>query len=218
MTEYGIWLSFNNQEEGFQLPVNPESIDISESGQGQTYEVASGEINVIKAPELSSFSFSSLFPSVDYPFVTAAELLPPFQYVHYLLKWMETKRPIRFVFTGPTFDINIPASIEEFQWREAAGASGDLEFDLTLKKYRFFTAKRVTVDENTNTATSTQARPDERAQPNTYRLVAGDNLWKVATAFLGNGSRYPEIQRLNGISDAQLKSLPIGLEIKLPPK
>jgi nucleoid-associated protein YgaU len=134
---------------------------------------------------------------------------------------MATKRPIRFVFTGDTFDINQAVSIESFEWKEAAGSSGDIEYTLTLKKYIFYAAKRVIVKAaatggGNKIANADNPRADDREKPKTYTLRAGDTLWKVAKSVLGNGERWREIQKLNSLTDAQLKSLAVGKVLKLP--
>lgn len=59
-------------------------------------------------------------------------------------------------------------------------------------------------------------RPNTKPKPTTYTLKAGDNLWKVAKFYTGNGNRYPELQKLNGIKDSQLRKLPIGFVLKIP--
>lgn len=220
--EYGIWLSFNNQEEGFRIPVNPPSIEMSDGVNSKVYDMGSKEINVIKTRKLTEYSFESIFPAVEYPFVIGDRLYEPVLfYVHLITKWMSSKRPIRFVFTGSTFDINEAVSIESFTWREVAGSPGDIEYKLTLKQYYFYAAKRVVLQSRQSGETAalvaqSPTRPDERVQPKTYTLRPGDNLWSVAQRVLGNGSRYPEIQKLNGITDAQLKRLQIGMVLKLP--
>lgn len=219
---YSIYLSFNNEAEVLQLPVNPSAIEISESGNSKTYDISVlGEVNVIKNPKLTEIGLESIFPATRYPFVVSETLLGPLQYIQMIKKWMESKRPNRFVFTGSTVDINMFISIEKFSWKEVGGAVGDIEYQLSLKKYVFYAAKKVIIEPpSTNqVAVAVQQpapRPDNREQPKTYKLVAGDSLWAVAQKFLGNGARYKEIQKLNGITDSQLKKLPIGLELKLP--
>jgi hypothetical protein len=241
---YEIELSFNNKAEKFRIPVNPETIEIRESGNGKTYDIIgkggsteetrAGEINVIKNPKLREVSFSSIFPAQHYPFVVSSNLLQPMEYVAFIRKWMATKRPIRFVYAGAyaqysmqasdnkILDISMPASIEKFEWREVAGSPGDIEYNLSLKEYVFYSARRVTV--STNTAGETVLiqqppdRPDERIRPETYKLQAGDTLIHVAMKFYnGDSTRWSDIQKYNGLTDAQLKSLPIGLDIRLPP-
>jgi len=242
---YGIWLSYNNQQEGFQLPVNPSSIEMSDGSKGQTYDIVElGEINVIKNPKLTTYRFSSIFPSPNARMyyegdryvdpLASAPILTSVQtdaasrikvktnpYVDYITRWMATKRPIRFVFTGDTFDLNVAASIEAFDWKEVAGSSGDIEYSLTLKKYVFYAARRVIVKAAASgggkqLTKGASPRADEREKPKTYALRAGDTLWKVAKRVLGNGDRWREIQKLNGLTDAQLKTLAIGKVLKLP--
>lgn len=217
--QYGMWLSFNNRAQEFQVPINPEQLEIGDTGQGKTYEVVGlGEINVIKNPRLAEYSWSGIFPARRYPWVVSAQLLPPFQYVDYVQRWMATGRPIRFVFIGASFGINTPASIESFQWREVAGADGDIEYSIKLKRYTFYAAQRVQVAAASASTIHVEPppRPDDRQPPETYTLVAGDTLWELAQRFLGDGSRWPEIQRLNAITDAQIRSLPVGQVLRLP--
>lgn len=241
---YEIELSFNNRAEGFRIPVNPETIEIRESGNGKTYDIVgkggnteetrAGEVNVIKSPKLREVSFSSIFPSQHYPFVVSSSLLQPMEYVAFIRKWMATKHPIRFVYAGvfsaqqmslgdkSSSDISMPASIEKFEWREVAGSPGDIEYNLSLKEYVFYSARRVIA--STNTAGETVLiqqppdRPDERIRPETYALQPGEGLFHVAMKFYnGNSGKWRDIQKYNGLTDAQLKSLPIGFEVRLPP-
>lgn len=211
---YGIWLSWNNQKEGFELPILPREIGPSIRGDGAGHDVAGlGKINVIKDRGLAEYTIESIFPAQRYPFITASIVLKPKAYVDYIMKWWESKRPIRFVYVGSTMKINMAVSIEAFEWKEVAGTPGDIQFSLQLKEYRFYAARKVQVGRQQKPKPK---RPDERVQPKTYTLKAGDSLWKVAQKVLGDGSRWREIQRLNGLSDAQLKSLKVGMVLKLP--
>ncbi|MFX3636266.1 MAG: LysM peptidoglycan-binding domain-containing protein [Candidatus Pristimantibacillus sp.] len=215
-TEYTIWLSYNDQKTTFILPVNPPEIQISEGGGGKSYEVSGlGEINVIQSPKLTEISFESFFPATDYSFVVRSEeLLAPVVYVQIITDWMERKLPIRFVFTGASFDLNIPVSIEKFEWKEVAG-SGDIEYSLAFKKYVFYGARPVKLEKDKG-QTQNSERPSDKSKATTYKLVKGDTLIKVARKQLGKESRWREIQKLNAIPDSQLKKLQIGMVLKLP--
>lgn len=224
MADYGIWLSFNNEKEGFQLPENPPEIEIKDSSNNTTHHINGiGEINVIKDPNLSEFTFSGTFPAVSHPFIVAQTLLKPNKYKNYILKWKKSKKPIRFIFTGSTFDINTLASIEDFTWKEVGGAVGDIEYTLTLKKYVSYGPKKIKIKTKSTSKKKVvekkaKPRPDNRVQTKVYKLVKGDSLWKVAQKFLGTGTRWPEIQKLNKIPTSKLRKLPIGLAVKIPPK
>ncbi|REK74388.1 LysM peptidoglycan-binding domain-containing protein [Paenibacillus paeoniae] len=229
---YRMQLSFNNGTEVLDIQVLPSSIEISDGGKGNTYDVVGlGEINVIKERKLSEYAFSSFFPAKLYPFMLpphddkkndpepVVKVVPPIEQVRKISRWMESKRPIRFIFQGGTTAsdvvINTPATIESFQWKEVAGGIGDIEYSIKLKHYRFYAAKKVVVQNNAVVPKGEQ-RPDDRAKAKTYTLVAGDTLWKVAKSKLGDGNRWREIQKLNGISDAETKRLQVGRVLKLP--
>lgn len=221
MRVYAVELSFNNKEEVITLPINPESMEVSESGEGSTYDVVGlGQVNVIKDRQLTEYSFSSIFPANQYPFMTTKTFLQPVEYIKMIEKWMVTKRPIRFILVSDTYDINTPASIESFEWREVAGSGGDISYSLQLKKYVFYAARKI--DQTINSVgkvvqkQESVARLNDKQQPRTYTLVAGDTLWLVAKMQLGNGDRWKEIQKLNVITDAQVKRLPVGKVLKLP--
>lgn len=244
MEEYGIFLSFNNQEDAIRLPVNPETLEIKESGDGKSYTIIDlGEINSIAYPRLTEITIESIFPAQQYPFVLVEDgkLRRPFEYVELIKKWMVSRRPIRFVFSGVRyaddqmikpqngleesrasegtsfyndFAVNMAMSIEGFTWKLSAGTSGDIEYSLSLKKYVFYQAVAVKVVKGEVKAE--QKRANEKAKPTTYTLKAGDNLWSIAQKILGDGTKYKAIQKLNGITDSELKKLPVGKVIKLP--
>lgn len=212
---YYVKMSFNNNEESFQFPVNPASVEVSEAGQGKTYNVPGiGEINVIGSKSLSEISFSGLFPATRYPFVTVDELLQPVEYIKLINKWMRTKHPVRFILSSDTYEINTPASIESFTWNEMAGGIGDIEYSIKLKQYIFYRARKLS--SSATASNSGPARPNEKKQPKTHKIVKGDTLWDLAQKHLGNGSKWPEIQKLNGITDAEVNRLQIGRVLKLP--
>lgn len=226
---YFAYMSFQNNSEYLYFPINPSSLEVNESGQGKTYNVPGiGEINVIGSKALSEISFSGLFPAHDYPFTTKVvkvasdkdkdkikdidlAIHPPVYYILLINKWMRAKHPIRFIFSSETYNINTPASIESFTWNEVPGGGGDIEYSIKLKQYVFYRARKIKSIEAGGTA-----RPVEKQQPKTYTMVAGDTLWSIAKKMLGDGTRWVEIQKLNGISDAEIKRLPIGKVLKLP--
>lgn len=247
MEEYGFYLSFNNYEEVIRLPVNPETLEIKEIGDSKSYTVVDfGEINAIAYPKLTEITIESMFPAQYYPFVVypqekAGKLLKPYEYVELIRKWMVSRRPVRFVFSGlkavnvqnaqtpdwlkradslaeQTFTgdigVNMAVSIESFSWKLSAGSSGDIEYTLGLKKYVFYQALAVKVGGNGEVKTQ-QKRASEKTIPTTYVVKAGDTLWSIAQKNLGDGSKSTTLQKLNGIPDHELKKLKPGRVLKL---
>ncbi|GED99118.1 LysM peptidoglycan-binding domain-containing protein [Gordonia crocea] len=48
----------------------------------------------------------------------------------------------------------------------------------------------------------------------TYTVVSGDTLWAIAEKFLGDGNRYPEIAKANGIANPDL--INVGQVLTIP--
>jgi nucleoid-associated protein YgaU len=226
---YSIELSFNNRAIWFEIPVLPEEIEIGGEGDGETYNITDlGEINVIKAAKLKEISFSSFFPAIAVggvvpSYVSSKNWGQPADYIQLIETWMNKRKPIRFIFTSTGLKINIAASIEEFNYKEVAGSPGDFEYDISLKEYVFYAAKKVklkTTETAAGTTTTTKKEPakraDERTKSKTVTVKSEDTLMLIAKRELGDGSRWKEIQKLNGLTDAQLKTLKIGSVLKLP--
>lgn len=49
--------------------------------------------------------------------------------------------------------------------------------------------------------------------PKIYTVKKGDSLWAIAASQLGNGSRWPEIQKLNGLTSTTIYT---GQKLKIP--
>lgn len=69
------------------------------------------------------------------------------------------------------------------------------------------------VAETVNEVTNESATDSTSTTENTYTVAKGDSLWKIANDKLGNGSRWPEIQKLNNISGTLIHP---GDVLKLP--
>lgn len=230
---HGIYFSANNDAEVFRLPINPEKVDVSTGGSGEEFTIAKlGTVNIPKDVKLEEYSFESYFPATKTHYSTTA-FKDPQSYIDMLKKWQKNKMSVRYIYVDGTFTINELVTIESFDYEESDG-SGDVYFTLSLKQYVSFGPKKMVVvkkpiAKKPATTSATKPKPtvvkkespprqNAKTAQQTYSLIKGDSLWKVAQKFLGSGSRYPEIQKLNGIKDSQLRKLPIGLKVKLPAK
>jgi nucleoid-associated protein YgaU len=59
-------------------------------------------------------------------------------------------------------------------------------------------------------------KPEAASGSKSYTVRDGDSLWKIAADQLGDGSRYPEIAKLNGDVLSDEDSLTVGMTLKMP--
>lgn len=218
---YKIYLGINDGEEGFLIPVLPESITFDEGGNNKTYEIINlGEVNTINLPKLTEISFESYFPLNYGPYVSVSseQLFSPSFYIAKIREWREKKQKIRFIFVGSPLEINDLFTVENLKLVENGGEVGDIYYSIELKRYKKYAAKKVVIvnaDDNTNKENykngettvikeSETPRAEDKAEVKTHTVAPGDTLWGISKKYLGDGNRYMEIANLNGISNPDL--------------
>ncbi|TCJ01489.1 LysM peptidoglycan-binding domain-containing protein [Cytobacillus praedii] len=212
----GIYLSAKNDKEGFRLPINPEKVEVVGSGDGESYTIATlGNINIPKDAKLEEYSIASFFPAQE-SIYSVSVFLEPQYYIDLINNWKKAKLPIRYIYVNGSFTINELVTIEKFNYDETGGCS-DVNFTLDLKKHVPFGPKKMVIVKQKVVKKSGPKRANKKDIPQTYSLIKGDSLWKVAQKYTKNGANYKELQKLNGIKDSQLRKLPIGLKLKIPP-
>lgn len=203
-----FWLSYNNGEEKLRLPVPPASFRIQ---RGTTINVINvnnvGEVGVIGKGRLATISLASFFPKQRYPFVQYSNFPAPYDCVAMIEKWRNSGKPIRLLITGT--DINMACMIEAFQYGEQDG-TGDVYFELSLIEYRFITVKAT---EKTTSAQQIASSRQTKDKETLYTVKSGDTLWAICKRCLGDGSKYVEVAKKNGIKDPN--KLRVGQVIKL---
>jgi LysM repeat protein len=224
---HGIYFSANNDREGFRLPINPEKVEVIGAGDGEKYTISKlGKVNIPKDEELKEFPLESYFPASE-SIYQVTPFREPQYYIDLLEKWKTSKKPIRYMYVNGSFTINELVTIESFDYNETGG-SADVNFKLKLLKYVPFGPKKMVVvhppppvnnqkPKKQVVKKSAPPRENKKDIPQTYSLIKGDSLWKVAQKYTKNGANYKELQKLNGLKDSQLRKLPIGLKLKIPP-
>ena len=222
----GIYLSKRDNSQGFRVPIAPETLAIERDGDGEGFTISkTGQVNVPKPAKLKAFSIESFFPAMPSHY-SDTEFKEPSSYISEIEKWQDNEEVLRFIFVNGSFDVNELVTIEHFSYAQTFG-SQDVNFKLSFKKYVPFEPKKMKIVKTTSTSASspqktqtvkntTPKRETEKPKPQTYSLVKGDSLWKVAQKYTGNGNNYGELQKLNGIKDSDLRRLPIGLTLKIP--
>ena len=202
------YLSFNNNEERLRLPVIPSSFEVSIPHQNTTVNITNlGEINLIGKTGLATMTIESFFPRQQYSFCLHKDFPQPYECIKMLLKWKESRRPIRVIVTETP--INYAMAIESITYSEADG-TGDVYFILELKEYKFIKASNVptTITANGTTLKVPETKREVKSTPNEYVVKKGDTLWGIAKKVTGEGSNYKAIAKKNNIKNPD--SLKVG--------
>ena len=218
---------YNFFVDGVQFPVAPAELRTKINGRNETIVLMNdGEVNVIKKTGLTDIEFEVLLPNVKYPFaVYTAGFQPATHYLEKLEKLKTSDEPFQFIVNrmmpngNLLFDTNMTVSIEDYEINESAENGFDVMVNIQLKQYKAYGNKRLvtkpaTASSNVPSASNTpttqkavveQKRPSTgKETPKTHTVVAGDTLWAICKKYLGDGSKYPEIAKLNNISNPSL--------------
>lgn len=127
-----IYLSIDNGADIMEIPVIPGEFQVSKPQGDETFETVDGsEIAFIDPAGLKSISWSSFFPSRDYPYVQGERFDDVWQYGYKLDTWIKLKYPIRLVFYGAP--INMAVKVTQFDYH--MGSDGDIYYDIELKEF-----------------------------------------------------------------------------------
>lgn len=196
--------------DGVLMPITPSKVKVKINNQNETLTLISGEgINILKAAGLTDVSFDLLLPQVPYPFTNGGA--QPADYYLSLLERLKTaKEPFQWILNrekpngSRLFYTNLTVGMEDYQITDDAEEGFDITVTVSLKQYRHYGTKTVTIQPAPTPATKPTAtvEPPKREtsqapKQSTYTVKSGDCLWNIAKKYLGDGSRYNEIYNLN---------------------
>lgn len=137
------------------MPITPSKIQMAIDNQNKTITLINdGEINLLKAAGLTTIKFTLLIPQVSYPFARYGGngFIGAENYLNYFEQLKTAKEPFQFIVSRclPTgkllFDTNITVSLEDYTITEEAKNGFDLEVSVTLKQYKHFATKTISVE------------------------------------------------------------------------
>lgn len=241
-TKYSI--CFNDEtdptDKTIQIPVMPEEISVKYPSTNQTYNLlAVGEIVQARLPGLAEYKWESFFPGKTAPWInTAGSFKSPEFYIVKINGYKKAGLPIRLIISrwadgGKLFDTNTQAVVEDFEVKERGGEVGDFYYSISLKEYRPYAAKLVSVQTGTKAATptATNAAKGATAATKPVSLItqiqrgaakvkavmctvkSTDTLWKIAKGQLNDGTLFSTIMAKNGLKD--VNDIRAGLKLKL---
>lgn len=207
--------------DGVQLPVAPPSMKTIINNKNKTITlIDEGEVNLLKKPGLTDFEFTVLLPNVQYPFAVYPNGYRPASFYLEKLEQLKLnqKKPFQFIVNrmNPNgkllFGTNITVSLEDYEIDEDAENGFDVEVVIKLKQYKNFGTKLLKISSttsktasNTKQATVQQQRStDSKKTVKSHTVKSGDTLWAISKRYLGDGSKYMQLAKLNNIKNPNL--------------
>lgn len=243
-TQYSIFL--DSEGVTIQFPVMPAELPVKYPSTNQVYNLlAVGEVVQPRLPGLAEFRWESFFPARPAPWVnTSGAFEPPEFYIEKINGYKKAGKPVRFIVTrwddGALFDTNVQAVVEDFEHIEKGGEVGDFYYNIRLREYRPYSARKVTIQTGstpaatpaantagassitaaTKTATKTVnaitevKRAVDKVMAVAYTVRQADTLWRIAKQQLNDGSAYSRILTLNGLPS--INAIKAGMRLRMP--
>ncbi|KYG88986.1 peptidoglycan-binding protein [[Bacillus] sp. KCTC 13219] len=218
-----------------QLPIAPSSMSTVINNKNDTITLMNeGEVNIFKKAGLTDIEFEVLLPNTQYPFaVYPSGFQPAAHYLEKLEKLKVAQEPFQFIVNrvkpdgSLLFDTNMTVSLEEYEIEEDAENGFDVTVTINLKQWRPYGTKKLVLNKASTasasganasskktTAKVEQQRPTTGKQtPKTHTVKQGDTLWSIAKKYLGDGSKYTQLAKINNISNPNI--IKVGQVIKL---
>lgn len=137
------------------MPIAPSKIQMAINNKNQVITLINdGELNLLKSAGLTDIQFTLLIPQVSYPFARygGSGFVSAENYLNYFEQLKTAKEPFQFIISRclPAgkllFDTNITASLEDYTITEEAKNGFDLEVSISLKQYKHFATKTISVE------------------------------------------------------------------------
>lgn len=215
---------------GVLMPITPAKVKMKIGNQNQTLTLIGGEeINILRSAALTNVSFDLLLPQVPYPFTNGNPQSADY-YLGLLERLKTSKKPFQWILNRqrpsgkPLFYTNLTVSLEDYQITDDVAEGFDLMVSVSLKQYRSYGTKTVSMqragDGKTDTPSAVVQEPKRETstapQNTAYTVKSGDCLWNIAKKQLGDGSRYTEIYELNKDKIKNPNLIHAGQELILP--
>ena len=194
-----IYLTNLKTNDRLQFPMLPTEISVKKGNQFASYTILQkGEVKIPSGTHLDSFSWSGILPGKkrrNDPYIRA------WQNPKAIYNWITNLKakggkPVKARLLITETPINCDVYLSVFQ-ATPTGGYGDINYSITLTQ-----AKQIKVTKSAKKVQGLMNAPKNEERPSapaaqTYTVVKGDCLWKIAQKFYGNGSQYTKIYEAN---------------------
>ncbi len=192
-----IYITNLKTEEQLRIPMLPEEISGTLGNKFTTYSIMqNGDVQIPNGTALDTYSWNAYFPGEarsQEPYIkgwTSPKTCDMFMR-HLLTK---EGKPIKARLLVTETQINLDVYLQSYAPTESGGY-GDISYSVT-----FIRAKQIKIVKNSDETKEETAKEAERTSPpqaQTYTVVKGDCLWKIAQKFYGSGAQYTKIYDAN---------------------
>lgn len=207
-------LSCNGEK--LTLPVTPWEYTVN-TGQGNKIVNISqvGEALIFGQPKLRTISFKCFFPNQchEYPFIRGDDK-SPVECVELLMKWKESKKPIRIVISGES-PVDMSVAIMSFEYQEKDGTR-DIYYTLNLTEYKAFNTPLANNAKQVDSLTGLKSRANTAKQATTATIKKGRDILDASRRAYGTFTHWRKIAKSNNLRGLVLNNSRQIKKLKLP--
>lgn len=202
--------------EKLTLPVTQWEYTVG-TGQGNKIVNISqiGEALIFGQPKLRTISFKCFFPnpSHEYPFIRGDDK-SPVECVELLMKWKESKKPIRIVISGES-PVDMSMAIMSFEYQEKDGTR-DIYYTLNLTEYKAFNTPLANNAKQVDSLTGLKSRANTAKQATTATIKKGRDILDASRRAYGTFTHWRKIAKSNNLRGLVLNNSRQIKKLKLP--
>lgn len=195
----------------YAIPIAPAKIKTKINGNNKTVQLINdGEINILKSPGLTEYSFDLLLPNQQYPFAEYSG--GTFRYAQYYLDILaalkRTRAPFEFTLSrsvpdGKDAEIGFQkakqvsylctkVTLEDYTIEDDVNEGTDIKVSVELKQYRPYGTK-VDVIKKKKKKKKKSRSGTKGIKAHKYTIKKGDKIRKIAKKEMGDSALWEEI-------------------------
>ncbi len=193
----------------FELAVNPKQIQVSSDNGDKSIELLNiGTVMLPGHRNPVKITIQTFLPAPGSPFYRG---VAPDSMIGMIEKAKNGQKSIRIIISGTNVNHKFIVNSAAATYTEG---QNDVQVAWSFTEDRFSGISAVASMANRYTATGLSQRPDTQETPKSVAVKSGDTLWGFAVQYYGDGTRWQDIARQNGITDP--KKLSVGKVLEIP--